>query len=96
MSKYIDLVLVVPGVGIAKDKPFLFQAPPFSHIEAGSDLIVYDDCGKDAPGKALYSITVEDNSDELEFAALATQTDLPLKKVRAIVKHHIDELAYDD
>lgn len=93
MSKYIDLVLVRHN---EKGKLFLFQAPAFSHIEAGTEVIVDTVLGK-ATGVVIFgSITVEDGSDEMNFVATAAGAKSPLRKVLSVV-HRIERtMEYDE
>ena len=93
MSKYIDLVLVKHN---ENGKTFLFQAPAFSHIEAGTELTVDTTIGKTSGNAIADSITVEDGSDEMEFIAKAANAKLPLRKVLSQV-HRIERtMEYDE
>lgn len=93
MNKYIDLVLVRHCEG---GKALLFQAPAFSHIEAGTEVTVDTAKGKSTGLVIFGSLTVEDGSDEMKFVAKAANATFPLRKVLSTVHRVERTMEYDE
>ena len=91
MSNYIDAVLVKHP---SCDKLFLFQAPAFSYLNEGNNVICETKVSPEAEGEVVAIRTVEKNSAELQFIAKCSGATLPLNKIKAIVR--VSELKYED
>ena len=92
MSKYIDLVLATHS----KDgKKFLFQAPRFSGIKPKDELVVETVLGR-VTAMAVCSVTVDSDSDMMNFAVVASGATLPLKKVVSARCYYDKDLVYED
>jgi len=81
--------------------PYLFEAPKYSHISAGTDVMV-ETVNEDGDGVVLAkakvirstNINIRYDKEELEMLIEACRATLPLRRVRSIIT--VNELEYDD
>lgn len=80
---YIDLVLCkVEG----ETKAELFQAPRFSHLKAGDDVLV-DTAYGEKHAKVINSMSVDPEYEEHRFILDATGATEPLKRVLSQIRY---------
>lgn len=93
MSKYTDLVLV-NGIGTKPQKAYLFQAPAFSHLKPGTEVLLDKD-GNHYRGTIICSLTEENDSEATEAMRVACgANEGPLAKIIGYFRYH--ELDYTD
>ena len=78
MSEYVDFVLCKHE---GCDKPYLFHAPAFSHLEKG-DLVTVETSKGEQMVMVIASMSVQKNDmDAIDFIMNATRADSDVKKV---------------
>ena len=87
---YLDLV-----VAKHKDSPryYLFQAPPFSRLNAG-ELVIVDTVKGEAEAEVVNVLTTDTNRKEYHFIVEMNHATLPLRKVLKKVAYR--ELRYEE
>ena len=90
MRDYIDVVVCRHDGG---EKPFVFRAPAWSHLNEGDKVIVETYKGE-SMATVLKCASVAKDSEELDVIVSASGASLPLKKVLQKVK--FIDFQYDD
>lgn len=87
MSEYIDLVLVKHHE--TDYETYMFQAPRWSDLKKGDEVIV-ETCIGEQKAKVIdsYTISTDYNEEEFNFILTASKAKLPLKKVLKKVEYH--------
>ena len=82
---FIDLVIVSYPVSTRKD---LFEAPAFTHLEQGDEVLVQD-CENNGKrhGIVVDSVTVTRDDDKYNFVFNALGVLKPLPKIKSIVTY---------
>ena len=86
---FIDLVIVTYPVSTRRD---LFEAPAFTHLEQGDEVLVQD-CENNGKrhGIVVDSVTVTKDDDKYNFILNAMRAEKPLQRVLSkIIYREID------
>ena len=76
---FIDLVIVTYPVSTRRD---LFEAPAFTHLEQGDEVVVQDDENEGKRhGIVVDSVTVTKDDDSYNFLLNAMRAEKPLQRV---------------
>jgi len=84
---FIDLV-------ICKNRLYVFQAPAFSQLKAGDQVVIKGDNNVEDVATVERVYTARMSGEELEFILIASGTRLPLRKI--LKKVDYKEFEYED
>lgn len=91
MTKYIDLVLCKhPSL----DRLVLFKAPAFTSLKEGDRVMVEGGILGHTDVEVVKSLTIDENSEQMEFILTAIDLVIPVRKV--LSKLTFEDLAWEE